>query len=461
MKYDIAIIGAGPAGYTAAIKAAKKGYKAVLIEREELGGTCLNWGCIPTKTYYRHASFLRDLASSEKFGVRIDQYSFSLDETFQRKEEVIGRLKEGVSYLIKKSQVEYLKGEASFITKNKLLISGATNQEIEADYILIATGSKTKEIPVKGADHPSILDNKSILELKEVPDTLLIIGGGVVGTEFAGIFNYFGSQVHIVEYMPEILLSEDREVVKRFMPLFKKQGVKISVSSQVTEIKKTEKGFEVTIKDKKDKIETVEVSHVLNAAGRMANTDGLNLENAGLSVKNNKLVVNQKFQTEVPSIFAVGDVNGIIMLAHAATHQAGKAIEHISDPQKKSSPDIIPAATFTFPEISSVGVTEEQAKEQGIAYKKNKVLFMANGKALAMGEKDGFVKVLTDEDDRLIGAHIIGPHASDLIHEAVIAISKKMKADDFVEIVHAHPTLSETFDEAVLGIPENEIHQKS
>ncbi len=460
MTYDVIVIGAGPGGYVAAIKAAKEGLKTAIVEKEKIGGTCLNWGCIPTKTYYRNAELIKDIKDSEEFGISVSDFKFSLEKAYQRKEEVVEKLTTGIRQLIKGNKIDLYEGNASFKNKNTIIIKTREKEEtIEGKNIIIATGSKTNIPPIKGIDHPEVLDSKSILELKELPEDLLIIGGGVIGIEFAGIFNYFGTKVQVLEYMPEILVHEDREVIKRFLPLLKKQGVTINTSIKVTEVIKTDVGFTIKALNKKDQEVEYTTSAVLNAAGRVALTDGLELENAGIELDKKNIKVDNKYQTNVKGIFAVGDVNGKIQLAHAASHQGIVVAEYIKHPEKDLHEPLIPSCTFTFPEISNIGMTEEQAKEQKIEYKTNKFLFMANGKALAKGEKDGFVKVITDSKNKLIGVHILGPHASDLIHEAAVAMSKNMSVDDISKIVHAHPTLAEAFDEAVLGIVGKAIHQ--
>lgn len=460
MTYDVIVIGAGPGGYVAAIKAAKEGLKTAIIEKEKIGGTCLNWGCIPTKTYYRNAELLKDIKSADEFGITIPEFSFSLEKTFQRKEEVVEKLTTGIRQLIAGNKIDLFEGAASFKDKNTILVKTEENEEVlTGKNIIIATGSKTNTPPIKGIEHPEVLDSKSILELKELPEDLLIIGGGVIGIEFAGIFNYFGTKVQVLEYMPEILIHEDREVIKRFLPLLKKQGVTVNTSLKVTEVIKTDSGFVVKGLNKKEQEVEFTASALLNAAGRVAATDGLELDKAGVELDRSTVKIDKNYQTNVEGIFAIGDVNGKIQLAHAASHQGMVVAEYIKNPDMDIHESLIPSCTFTFPEISSIGLTEEQVKEEGIEYKTNKFLFMANGKALAKGEKDGFVKIITDSDNKIIGVHILGPHASDLIHEAAVAMSKNMGVDDIAKIVHAHPTLAEAFDEAVLGISGKAIHQ--
>lgn len=459
MIYDVIVIGAGPGGYAAAIKAAKRGLKTALIEKEKVGGTCLNWGCIPTKTYYRNAEFLKDLKQADKFGVTLSDFKFSMEKTYQRKEEVVEKLVSGIHQLIKANKIDFFEGLGSFQDKNTILIKGDKEEIIKGKNIIIATGSKTNIPPIKGIENPKILDSKSILELQDLPEDLLIIGGGVIGIEFAGIFNYFGTKVQILEYMPEILVHEDKEVVKRFLPLLKRQGVSVNTSIKVTEVIKTDNGFIVKALNKKDQEVEFTGSFLLNAAGRAPLTEGLNLEGIGIELDRGRIKTDSKYQTNIESIFAIGDVNGIIQLAHAASYQGIVVAEYIANPEIKQYEALIPSCTFTFPEISSIGMTEEEAKEKEINYKTNKFLFMANGKALAKGETDGFVKVIIDEANKIIGVHILGPHASDLIHEAAVAMSKNMGVSDIAKIVHAHPTLSEAFDEAVLGTLGEAIHQ--
>ncbi len=459
MEKDIVIIGGGPGGYVAAIRAAQLGAKVCIIEKGELGGTCLNRGCIPTKALYRNAEILNTLKNINEFGIVVDSYSFSIEEIQNRKDKIVNQLVSGVEQLLKSNNIDVILGTAFIKDKNTVSISLKNGEvrEVTTKNIIIATGSIPLIPNIPGIDLPGVFTSENILEFKEVPNKLAIIGGGVIGVEFAGIFNALGSKVTVVEFLPSILAQVDTDLTKRLSVSLKRKGIDINISTKVISIEKSDEQLIVTADGKKGEI-VFTADNVLVSVGRTPMTEGLNIENLGISLNRRAIVVDENYETNIPGIYAIGDVNGISMLAHAATHQGKKVVERIMGYIAPYSSEIIPSCIFAFPEIACVGITENEAKEKGMEYKTSKFLFGANGKALALGEGEGLVKVIATLEDIIIGVHIMGPHASDLIHEGAMAINNNMNVSNIASMIHAHPTLSEAFEEAVLGLKGEAIH---
>lgn len=459
METDLIVIGGGPGGYVAAIRGAQLGAKVVLVERDKVGGTCLNWGCIPTKALYKNAQIVQTLKKSEGFGIQVDGFKLDMKKVQERKQEVVNRLCTGVDQLLKGNRVEVLSGTGSLVDKSTVMVTDAqgSTQLVKAKNILIATGSVTSGIPIDGLDLPGVITSTEALELDYVPKTMVIIGGGVVGIEFAGILQSFGTQVTVVEYLPRILPTVDEEIVKRASVYFRKKGIKIETGIKVKGIIKTDEGLKVSAEGKGKEQEYLG-DLVLVAAGRSINVAGLDLDKIGVSYDRSGIKVNSDFETSIPGIYAIGDVIGGQMLAHVASDEGKAAVEHILGHKGHVNYDAVPSCVFAFPEIASVGLTEEEAKVE-ISYQVSKFMFAANGKALTMGESDGLVKVLAEKDSKkIIGVHILGPHASDLIHEGTLAVEHGLTVADIGQTIHAHPTLAETFHEAVLGIEGKAIH---
>jgi dihydrolipoamide dehydrogenase len=459
MEKDIVIIGGGPGGYVAAIRAAQLGAKVCIIEKGEIGGTCLNRGCIPTKALYRNAEILNTLKNINEFGIVVDGYSINVDQIQNRKDGIVKKLVGGVEQLLKANNVEVILGTAYFKDMNTVSIAleNGSLREITCQNIIIATGSIPSIPNIPGINLPGVFTSENILEFKEVPNKLAIIGGGVIGMEFAGIFNALGSKVTVIEFLPSILALVDTDLTKRLNVSLKRKGIDINIDTKVISIKKSNEDLIVTAEGKKGEI-VFTADNVLISVGRTPMTEGLNIENLGMNVSRRAIVVDENYETNIPGIYAVGDVNGISMLAHAATHQGKKVVERIMGYTSAHSRDVIPSCIFVFPEIACVGITENEAKEKGIEYKTSKFLFGANGKALGLGEGEGMVKVVASLDNTILGVHIMGPHASDLIQEGTMAINNNMKVENITSIIHAHPTLSEAFEEAVLGLTGEAIH---
>ena len=498
----IIIIGAGPGGYETALVAAKRGVEVVLVEAGHVGGTCLNEGCIPTKAFCRNAEVLDGLREAETFGVTGLSYGFDFSAVTARKNAVVEQLRGGVEGLLGHKNITLVRGKASFKDPHTVVvtsvgpsalpdelptvISSETEGRVEkseytADYIIIATGSVSASLPIPGADLPGILTSREILDIQEVPKRLCVIGGGVIGLEFASIFRSFGSEVTVLEYFKEILPRFDSDLSKRLKQSLGKRGIEICTQAQVTGIECDTCHFErpegvekstyrVTF-TRKGKEEAVEADKVLMAVGRKANVASLNLADVGIEFTPRGIAVDDKtMQTNIPHIYAVGDINGKMMLAHAATFQGLVALDHIMGIENEIDLSVMPAAVFTSPEAACVGMTEEDCKAADIPVKCLKSFFRANGKAVTMGETDGFCKIIVAAepkeevqcDDalqagvkvtpgRVLGCHLYGPHASDIVQEACALITRKATLKEFESIIHTHPTLSEVLQSAVHG----------
>ena len=460
----IIIIGAGPGGYETALLAAKRGVEVILVEAGHVGGTCLNEGCIPTKSFCRNAEVLDELRDAEAFGVTGLSYDFDFKAVAARKNAVVEQLRGGVEGLLGHKLITLVRGKASFkdehtisvIPSDPSVISSEAEGRVEksleytADYIIIATGSVSASLPIPGADLPGVLTSKEILDLEEVPSRLCVIGGGVIGLEFASVFRSFGSEVTVLEYFKDILPRFDSDLSKRLKQSLGKRGIEINTQAQVTGITIDDSSVYKVSYTRKGKEETVEADKVLMAVGRKANVDSLNLADAGIEFTPRGIVVDDRtMQTNVPHIYAIGDINGRMMLAHAATFQGIVALDHIMGIENNIDLSVMPAAVFTTPEAASVGMTEDECKEAGRSVKCLKSFFRANGKAVTMAQTDGFCKLVVDaETGEILGCHLFGPHASDIVQEACALISRKATIEQFKDIIHTHPTLTEVLQSA-------------
>jgi dihydrolipoamide dehydrogenase len=442
---DLVIIGAGPAGYETALLAAKHNLKVTLIEKSEVGGTCLQVGCIPTKAMYRNAEVLHLLKNSQMFGIAYENLQFDFNIVQERKNSIIKELTEGITFALEKAGVNLVYGEGHILDPHHVQVG---KQKIETKHILIATGSKELRLQIPGANLPNVITSKELLSIDHVPSSMTIIGAGYIGCEFASIFSAFGTKVTIVEYMDSIVPLIDSEISKRLLALMKRQGIVVHTKTKVLSIE--ESGDLRLIKAlAKEKEISFHSEVVLLATGRAPVLDIESLQEAGVKHDYKKILVDENFQTNVPSIYAIGDVTGGKMLAHVASFQGHVALSHMLGIKRNIDFDLVPSAMFTFPEIATIGKSEEEAKSELINYQVCKYLFRANGKAMALGETDGFVKVIVDDQARVIGVHIIGPHASDLIHEMGALMTQGITIKQYLDIIHAHPTLSEVMQEAV------------
>jgi len=460
MSKKIIIIGGGPGGYVAAIRAAQLGAQPILIEKNRLGGTCLNWGCIPTKALYRSAEIMNNFKDAESYGIKAGTLELDMERVIERKNEIVEKVVSGVEKLIEGNKIQTVKGTARLVDGKTVEVSTDDGEAslISGDAIIIATGSRAEKPPVEGADLEGILASRSILDLKEIPKRLAVVGGGVIGLEFAGIFNAFGSEVTLTTRQSKLLRQYDSDISKRLPSMLKRSGMTVMTKTTAKKIEKKDGIFIISLEGKKGET-TIEAEAVLLSGGRKPYFEGLGLEEAGVEFDRKGITVDGGFMTSLDGVYAIGDVNGKVMLAHAASYQGVRVVEEIMGQESTVNTDLVPECVFIFPEVAVAGISEDQAAEKGMEFRTGKFLFAASGKAQALGETDGFVKVVIDGDGRLIGIHIIGPHASDLMHEGLLGINTKLSIEDIAATIHAHPTLSEAFSEAVLDAGNMAIHK--
>lgn len=455
----ITILGAGPGGYVAAIRAAQLGAEVTVIEESEVGGTCLNWGCIPTKTLIASAEALHKVRNAESYGLEFEgTVSPNIQKIVERKNKVVGTQVKGIRGLLKSWNVRLVEGRGVITDpKNiKVTFQDGSTEDIETDKIIIATGSKPAQIPIFPFDGKRILSSDNAINPEVIPQSLLVIGAGVIGCEFAFIYKEFGSDVTMVEMMPNAVSTEDEEISQLLERELKKKKIKLLTNTSVEKVEVKEDGVSVQLSDGK----TIEAEKVLVSIGRAVNSKGIGLETIGVKTgPRSEIIVDRSMQTNIEGIYAIGDVTGGIMLAHLASKEGIVAAENAMGSHSAVNYDVIPAAIFTSPEIGSVGLREKQAVDRGIKYKVGRFQFRALGKAHAMGEIAGLIKIIADEaTDKILGGHIIGPHASDLIHEIAVAMGKGLTVKDIAHTIHAHPTLAEGIMEAAEDVHDSAIH---
>ncbi|MBP1888696.1 dihydrolipoamide dehydrogenase [Clostridium moniliforme] len=462
IKTDLLIIGGGPGGYVAAIYAAKKGLNTVLVEKGELGGTCLNVGCIPTKALVKSSEVYKDALLGEEFGFEVENIKVKMDKVIDRKDKIKGNLVSGIDYLLSKNNVRVIKGSALFLDdKTVVAKKGKDEYKIEAKNIIVATGSKISKINIKGIDLPFVLNSTSALDNKNLPKSITIIGGGVIGMEFAFIYSNFGVKVNVVEYMDRLLTMVDDDISEEIKNIAKDNGINIYTSSKVTKIEEAENKDAIVFFENEGKEKYLISENVLVAIGREPNIDGLDIEKTSIELNNRGrgIKVDDTLKTNVPNIYAIGDVNNKMQLAHVASHQGIVAVDNILSKDKKMKYDCVPNVIFTAPEIASVGLTERECIENKINTKISKFPFSANGKALTMGESRGFIKIIKDIDNnKIVGASLIGVDASSLISTLTVIIKNNIKDEDIIDTIFAHPTTGEVIHEAALGLSIGAIH---
>lgn len=441
MKTDLIIIGSGPGGYNTACDAAKNGLSTIIFEDKQAGGTCLNRGCIPTKTLCHEADMIEAVAAMTGQRPEVD-----FTKAMNRKEQVTAQLREGVETLMKSPGITFIKEHASFKDAHTVVAGG---EEYTADNIIIATGSESKLPPIEGIDEQGVVTSTELLNLDKMPKHLCIIGAGVIGMEFASVFKSFGSDVTVIEFLKECLPAIDSDIAKRMRKAMERRGIEFFMQSAVKSIRKQDNKLVVCF-DKKNKSQEVEADVVLVATGRKPNIEGLGLENTGINFDNKGIKVDDNMMTNVEGVYAIGDVNGRTMLAHAATAQGMRAVNHICGKNDNIRMDIMPAAVFTNPEVAGVGLTSDQCDANGIEYNTRKDFYRSNGKALAMDESEGMLKLLTDNNNKIIGCHAYGAHAADIIQEATAIMNFDGTIDNLRDIIHTHPTLEEILHDAAL-----------
>lgn len=465
LKCDIAIIGGGPGGYIAAIYAAQNGKNVVLVEKDKLGGTCLNRGCIPTKALVRSAEVYKLVKEADKFGCLLQNPSVDIKKVIERKNKVVNELNSGIKYLMKKNNVTVLDGIGSLIDNETIYIKGSNMEYIvKARNIIIATGSKPYIPQIKGIDgtyNKNIITSNEALEIKELPKKMIILGGGVIGMEFAFIFANFGVDVSVIEYFNNCLANLDDDIISEVKKSAVEKGIKIYTGSKVEEILNTEDGELIVEFLQHGERKYLRGDKLLLAVGRIPYLDELGTEKLGIEMNDNGrgIKVNSKMQTNISNIFAIGDVTDKMLLAHVASHQGIVAVDNILGNEKEMDYSNVPSAIFTDPEIATVGISEREAKNKGIDVKISKIPFASNGKALTYGDSRGFIKLIENKaTKKIIGATIIGINATDLIANITLAIKMNLCPEDIIETIYAHPTTSEIIHEAALGLEKGAIH---
>jgi len=458
---NLVIIGGGPAGYVGAIRAAQLKANVTLIEKEEVGGTCLNVGCIPTKVLTSTAHLFLSMKRSTRWGLKTHGIELDFPQIMRRKQMVAQRLVTGVKSLLKANGVSLIKGTASFLDEKVIEVKTDRDkvEKIEAAKILIATGSVPIMLPLPGMELEGVVDSTGALSFSEVPKSMLIIGGGAIGCEFAYIYHSFGTQVTIVEMLSQILPGEDLEIVASLRTSLERAGIRIFTDSKVSKIASAKEGKKIiTVSSPKGEID-IETEKVLLSVGRKANTKDLGLDKLGIKMDRSNIQVNQYLKTNLPDIYAAGDCIGNWLLAHVASMEAELAVENALGTPKKMDYTAVPRCIFTHPEIGSVGLSEKEATDQGIKIKTGKFPFLANGRAQAEIETEGMVKIVADANsNKILGAHILGYRATDLIAELTLAIQMGAKTEDLIDTIHAHPTLAEPVREAALKLEARPIH---
>ena len=460
-KFDVTVIGGGPAGYVCAIRLSQLGLKTACIEsRGSLGGTCLNIGCIPSKSLLNMSESFHRAKNFSNIGIETGEIKLNLEKMMSNKDSSVATLTKGVEFLFKKNKVTYIKGVGSFNETNEILVkNGKSEMKIKTDKTIISTGSEPLSLPGIDFDEKKILSSTGALNISKLPKKMVVVGGGYIGLEMGSVWSRLGTEVHVIEYLDHITPGLDKEISNEFMKILKKQNIKFELNTKVEKISKNDQGviIETSNKDAKNKIEA---DVVLISVGRKPYTDKLNLKKIGVNLdKKGKITVNKNFETNVKNVYAIGDVIDGPMLAHKAEEEGIAVAELIAGQSGHVNYDIIPGVIYTSPEVAYVGKNEEELKEKKVNYKVGKFPFMANSRAKAINEPEGFVKILAESTtDRVLGVHIIGPHAGEMIAEMSVAMEFGASSEDIARTCHAHPTFSEAIKEAALSVDKRQIH---
>ena len=456
--FDLVVIGAGPGGYVAAIRAAQLGLNTAIIERDAVGGVCLNWGCIPSKSLLRNAQVLNTVKNAKAFGIQYDNLSIDFNSAIDRSRQVVSRLTTGVEYLLKKNSVELIKGSA-VLEDSRTISIAESNRSLTTDNVIIATGARQRSLPSMPIDHETVITSKDALNLRNLPEKIVIIGAGATGVEFSHIYNSYGVEVVLVELMDRIVPNEDEEISAELQKSFNDKGIQSIIGASVESIETSMGQATVNIQSETD-TSSINCDKVLVAVGVQANTDGIGLENTGVVTDKGFISVGPNMETNVTGIYAIGDVTGQMLLAHVASAQAVTAAEYIggiNPPQLDYG--LMPKAIYCEPQIASFGLTETQAKDQGISIKIGKFPFAASGKAIALAETDGLIKLIVDDEiGEIIGAHMIGSEVTELLGELSMVRLLEGTSTELGWLVHPHPTISETLKEAALDTFGEAIH---
>jgi dihydrolipoamide dehydrogenase len=451
MAYDVIVLGSGPGGYPAAIRASQLGKKVAIIERESLGGICLNWGCIPTKALLKSAQVMEYAKHAADYGIEVNDYKQNFGNVIKRSRGVADKMNKGVTFLMKKNKIDVIMGNGKLLSATKIEVTSAEGkkQTVEAKNIIIATGARARELPALKLDGKKIIEYRAAMNLPTQPKSIIVVGSGAIGTEFAYFYNCMGTKVTIVEFLPRIVPVEDEDVSKELEKNFKKQGISIMTNSEVTSVDTSGNGVKAKVKTPEGEV-TLEADVLLSAVGITANIENIGLEQVGIKTDKGKIIVDGNLQTNVAGVYAIGDCTPNQALAHKATKEGINAAEHLAG--KKPDPidyNNVPGCTYCTPEIASVGYTEKAAKDAGYELKVGKFPFIASGKATAVGATEGFVKIIYDAKyGELLGAHMIGYNVTELIAEVVTARKLETTAHEILNAIHPHPTISEAVKEA-------------
>ena len=461
MKYDIIIVGSGPGGYVTAIRASQLGFKTAIVEKESLGGVCLNWGCIPTKALLKSAQVYDYLKHVDQYGLKAESIDKDFTAVVTRSRNIANGMSKGVKFLMKKNKIDIIDGFGKVNTGKKVAVTSndGTVTEYSADHIIIATGARSRELPNLPQDGEKVIGYRKAMTLASQPSSMIVVGSGAIGVEFAHFYNAMGTKVTIVEYLPNLVPLEDKDVSKQFERSFKKAGIKVMTNASVESVDTSGKGVKATVKTKKGE-EILEADIVLSAVGIKTNIENIGLEDVGIITDRDKILVNDWYQTNIPGYYAIGDVVPGPALAHVASAEGITCVEKIAGLHSEAIDyGNIPGCTYASPEIASVGLTEDQAKEQGFELKVGKFPFSASGKATAAGTPDGFVKVIFDAKyGEWLGCHMIGAGVTDMIAEAVLGRKLETTGHEVLKTIHPHPTMSEAVMEAVADAYDEVIH---
>lgn len=460
-KFDVIVLGSGPGGYVTAIRASQLGLKTAIVEKESLGGVCLNWGCIPTKALIKSAQVFDYLKHAEDYGLKVDNYDKDFDAVVNRSRNVADTMSKGVQFLMKKNKIEVIFGYGTLKKGKQVAVTAEDGTESihEADHIIIATGARSRELPSLPQDGKKVIGYREAMTLPKQPKKMVVVGSGAIGVEFAYFYNAMGTEVTVVEYLPKIVPVEDDDVSKQMERSFTKSGIKVMTSSEVTQVDTSGEGVKVTVKTTKGE-ELIDADVVLSAVGIKTNIENIGLEDLGIATDRDKILVNEYYQTNLPGYYAIGDVTSGQALAHVASAEGILCVEKIAGMDVEPIDyNNIPGCTYSQPEIASVGYTEAQAKDQGFDIKVGKFPFTASGKAQAGGHTDGFIKVIFDAKyGEWLGCHMIGAGVTDMIAEAVVARKLETTGHEILKAVHPHPTMSEAMMEAVAAAYDEVIH---
>ena len=455
--YDIVIIGSGPGGGDAAVRATQLGAKVCVVEKRDFGGTCVNRGCIPTKSILKSAHLFHEIKKASEFGIHVGEPTVDFAEVMERKAGIVSNLSQGIELLLGSHNAHIVKGEGRIAKPGLVEVEkqDGSVEQLDTRNIIIATGSEPGYIPIFREDKGNVINSDDVLASTELPKSVVIIGGGVIGSEIACMYNAFGVDVTIVEILPYILSTEDGQIARYMQGILARRGIQIFTKAKITDA--VDNGEEVTINLESG--QTLKVDKAILCVGRARNSANIGLQEMDVDIERGRIIVNEKLETNVEGVYAIGDVSAPIQLAHVATAEGMIAVANCMGQDKKMSHDVVPSGIFTWPEIGSVGLRTEQARKQGIRPKTGRFLFASSGKAAAVGETEGFVKVLADpESDKILGVHIIGDRATDLIHEAAVAMQNGITTKELAEVIHSHPTMSESIMEAAEDVHDMSVH---